>query len=61
MRDYVAWLDRDPFSVAVRNSEVRLVDLRPRISKPAVGYAVLEASPMTAAILRALSSGEPVP
>jgi hypothetical protein len=56
VRNYVASLDRD-FSRAVKNSEVRLVNLRPRISKPAVGYAVLS-DPMTAAILRALRSGD---
>jgi len=55
-RDYVAYLDRS-FSHPARDSAVKLVKLRPQISKPRLGLEV-EKEAMTVAIVRALRAGE---
>lgn len=54
--DYVAFLDRN-FERAAKNSTVRLLKLRPKISEPRDGFDIKEPA-MAAAIVRALKSGD---
>jgi lipoprotein-anchoring transpeptidase ErfK/SrfK len=55
VKDYVAFVDRN-FERTVKNSTVRLVKLRPKISEPRDGFDIKEPA-MTAAIVRALKTG----
>lgn len=54
--DYVAYLNRN-FARAAKDSTLRLVNYRPRISEPRDGFDIKEPA-MKAAIVRALKSGE---
>ena len=54
--DYVAYLNRN-FAQSPKNSTLRLVNLRPRISKPRDGLDINE-SAMRKSIIRALKSGD---
>ncbi len=54
--DYIAYLNRN-FAQSPKNSILRLVNLRPRISKPRNGLDVNE-SAMRKAIIRALKTGD---